>query len=225
MLKQIGQSVVRWSPLGGSALAVASFLVKQDWLVAMALFPATVISAVWAGYSKNFIGRLTEIYSDRAGNHANVVARWLDSLLETLRWQFSGFEGKYLKLQAKPCQEYDTEGFQPDKTAIPMLEEVFVPLELSGYGAERSIDPDKAKSAPEGLHIWDLLRRSRRDRTFKQMVIQAQGGFGKTTLMRHIALMYGEGKHRRYKAPKLVPFLLFLRDWRDLVHWVESNET
>ncbi|PZV18506.1 MAG: NTPase (NACHT family) [Leptolyngbya sp.] len=217
MLKQIGQSIVRWSPLGGSTLALASFLAKQDWLVAIALFPATVISAVWAGYSKNFIERLTEIYSERAGNHANVVARWLDSLLETLRWQFSGFEGNYLKLQAKPCQEYDTEGFQPDKTAIPMLEEVFVPLELSGYGAEHAIAPGRAEPAPDGLHIWDLLRRSRRDRTFKQMVIQAQGGFGKTTLMRHIALIYGEGKYRRYKAPKLVPFLLFLRDWRDLI--------
>lgn len=217
MLKQIVQNVVRWSPLSGSSLAFASFLVKQDWLVAIALFPATVISVVWASYSKNFIERLTEIYSERAGNHANVVARWLDSLVETLRWQFSGFEGKYLKLQAKPCQEYDTEGFQPDKTAIPMLEEVFVPLELSGYGAERPLDPDKTEATPEGLHIWNLLRRSRRDRTFKQIVIQAQGGFGKTTLMRHIALMYGEGKHERYKAPKLVPFLLFLRDWRDLV--------
>jgi hypothetical protein len=86
MLKQIGQSIVRWSPLGGSTLALASFLVQQDWLVAIALFPAAVISAVWAGYSKNFIERLTAIYSERAGNHANVVARWLDSLLETLRW-------------------------------------------------------------------------------------------------------------------------------------------
>ncbi|MEA5451321.1 GUN4 domain-containing protein [Leptolyngbya sp. CCNP1308] len=217
MLKQIGQSIVRWSPLGGSALAFASFLIQQDWLVAIVLFPATVISAVWASYSKGFIERLTEIYSERAGNHANVVARWIDSLLEALRWQFSGFEGKYLKLQAKPCQEYDTEGFQPDKTAIPMLEEVFVPLELSGYGAERTLLADGDQPASEGLHIWSLIRRSRQDRTFKQMVIQAQGGFGKTTLMRHIALMYGEGKHKRYKAPKLVPFSLFLRDWRDLI--------
>lgn len=210
MLKQIGQSIVRWSPLGGSALAFGSFLAQQDWLVAIALFPTTVISAVWAGYSKNFIERLTEIYSERGGNHANVIARWVDSLLEALRWQFSGFESKYLKLQAKPCQEYDTEGFQPDKTAIPMLEQVFVPLELSGYGTE-------AVTIGEELNIWALLRRSRQDSTFKQMVLQAQGGFGKTTLMRHIALMYGESKYKRYKAPKLVPFLLFLRDWRDLV--------
>ena len=49
------------------------------------------------------------------------------------------------------------------------------------------------------------------------MVIQAKGGMGKTTLMRHIALIYAQGKHRRRGAPKLTPILLRLRDFAEIL--------
>jgi predicted NACHT family NTPase len=45
------------------------------------------------------------------------------------------------------------------------------------------------------------------------MSIQAKGGMGKTTLLRHVALIYGQRQQRRYRAPKLVPVLLRLRDY------------
>jgi predicted NACHT family NTPase len=202
------QGIARWSPLGATSWAFASFLLKQEWATALVLFPSMVISGVWAAYSKNFIERLNEIYAERAKKDADALVAWMDSLNEALKWQFSGFDAKYLKLQAKLCVEYETEGYNPDRTAIPMLEEVFVPLELSGYVAESH------RSNPDGLRIWDLLRRSRKEPTFRQMLIQAQGGFGKTTLLRHVSLIYGQGKYRHYKAPKLIPFLLRLRDFR-----------
>jgi hypothetical protein len=173
-----------------------------------------MVTAVWAAYSKNFIERLSEIYAEKGKQDADALNKWLTSLDETIRWQFSGFETKYLKLQAKLCQDYTTEGFNPDRTTIPMLEEVFVPFQLSGYLIEDRSSAQDSQS-PDGLTIWDLVLRSRKNPTFRQMAIQAQGGFGKTTLLRHIALIYGQGKHRRYQAPKLVPFLLYLRDWRD----------
>ncbi|MBW4520533.1 MAG: GUN4 domain-containing protein [Scytolyngbya sp. HA4215-MV1] len=211
------QGIARWSPLGGSSFAFASFLLKQDWATAGLLLPVTAVSGVWAAYSQNFVERLSEIYGERARNDADKLVAWMDSLNQTLQWQFSGFDQKYLKQQAKLCQEYTTEGFNPDKTAIPMLEQVFVPLQLSGYFAEDIVRVQDLNHSPEGLSIWDLIRRSRKDRTFRQMAIQAKGGFGKTTLMRHIALIYGEGKYRNYQAPKLIPFLLYLRDWHALL--------
>ncbi|WP_196358079.1 GUN4 domain-containing protein [Nodosilinea nodulosa] len=67
----------------------------------------------------------------------------------------------------------------------------------------------------ENLDIWKLLARTRKDRKFRQMSILAKGGMGKTTLLRHITLIYSQGKHRRHRAPKLVPVLLRLRDWGD----------
>jgi len=45
------------------------------------------------------------------------------------------------------------------------------------------------------------------------MSIRAKGGMGKTTLLRHVALIYGQRQYRRYRAPKLVPVLLRLRDY------------
>ncbi len=198
-------AVARWSPLGGSSFAFASFLLKQEWVTAIALFPVTAVSVVWAAYSKNFIEKLVEIYSERAETDAVSFVAGLDnlnqSLKEAIEWQFAGFDEKYLKQQVKPFTRYVTEGYNPDKTAIPMLEEVFVPLALSGEQSEAN------------LQIWDLLRRSRKEHRFRQMVIRKRGGFGKTTLLRHIALIYGQGKHRKFNAPKLIPFLIFLRDW------------
>ncbi|MDA0867201.1 MAG: GUN4 domain-containing protein [Cyanobacteria bacterium] len=211
------QPLIQWVPLGGSGWLFASFLLKQDWLQVALTFPVTLVTAVWAAYSRNFIERLSEIYGERAKQDANALVVWMDSLDQALKWQFSGFDGKYLKQQAKLFQEYTTEGFNPDRTTIPMLEEVFVPLELSGYLPEVNPRLEKPLTSPDSLNIWDLIRRGRKNKIFRQMVIQAQGGFGKTTLMRHIALIYGIGKQKQYQAPKLIPFLLYLRDLRELL--------
>ena len=135
------------------------------------------------------------------------------SLLETWSTLRSDFEGQYLKQQARLCEEFTSEGFNPDKTTIPLLEEVFVPLDLSG-ALGMGVRAD-AELTSANLDIWKLLKRSRKDRKFRKMVILAKGGMGKTTLLRHIALVYGQRKQRRHRAPKLVPVLLRLRDWRD----------
>ncbi len=137
----------------------------------------------------------------------------------------STFTHQYLKQQKKSCSEHTTSGFDPG-TYIPLLEEVFVPLDLQGalYGTALAAAANPRELArwqqdvslqSENLDIWRLLRRTKHDRQFRQMCILAKGGLGKTTLMRHIALIYGQGKQGRYRAPKLVPFLLRLRDWRD----------
>lgn len=132
----------------------------------------------------------------------------------------SSFTELFLRQQAQLNEEATTEGFNPDLTKIPLLEEVFVPLELSGALGEQvlgaRIQRDPALFS-ENLSIWELLRRSQRknDRSFRQMSILAKGGMGKTTLLRHIALIYGQHKQRRYRAPGLVPILLRLRNWVD----------
>ncbi|MEO1069748.1 MAG: NACHT domain-containing protein, partial [Cyanobacteria bacterium J06638_6] len=138
-----------------------------------------------------------------------------------------GFTNRYLQQQARLCDEFTIEGFNTDRTAIPLLEDVFVPLDLSGaissgaltdgalinvknYREEGQYDPSLLS---ENLDIWKLLARTRKDRRFRQMCILAKGGMGKTTLLRHITLIYSQGKQRRHRAPKLVPMLLRLRDW------------
>jgi hypothetical protein len=128
------------------------------------------------------------------------------------------FTHAYLQRQARQCEEFTVEGFNPDRIAIPLLEEVFVPLDLSGAMGELALDASRRLNRSlqsENLDIWQLLARTRKDRKFRQMCILAKGGMGKTTLLRHITLIYGQDKYRRYRAPKLVPVLLRLRDWVD----------
>lgn len=149
------------------------------------------------------------------------------SLLNTWAAIRSDFTRLYLQKQANLCEEAITEGFNPDNTAIPLLEEVFVPLDLSGAGAYKStlesgnqrqqdqLDFETASQAAT-LDIWRLLKRTRRESKFKRMVILAKGGMGKTTLLRHITLIYAQGKHRRRGAPKLTPILLRLRNFSEI---------
>jgi predicted NACHT family NTPase len=148
---------------------------------------------------------------------------------QALELELEKFETEYLKRQAHLCEEYTTEAFNPDRTMVPLLEKVFVPLDLSGaFGilAEHSQESRSKLSRSqlerwqrdgllqsEHLNIWDLLKRSQGDRPFRQMSILAKGGMGKTTLLRHIALIYGQGNYTRYNAPKLTPILLRLRDY------------
>ena len=178
----------------------------------------------------NKIRQSSELWPEAAGCFVAAAGVWVvikvgkklaPKLDKALDWSIqlagasrlrSDFTGQFLKQQAHLNEEFTTEGYNPDRTAIPMLEDVFVPLELSGaigdHGLHNIQNPQDAALYSENLNIWELLRRSRKDRTFRQMSILAKGGMGKTTLLRHIALIYGQRKQRRYRAPRLVPILL-----------------
>lgn len=212
--------LVRWMPLGGSGWAFVSVLLKQEWVTSLALFPVMGMSAVWAAYTKNFIEQLQEIYGERGRNDANALVGWLDSLNETVKWQLSGFEGQYLKLQVKPCKDYETEGFSPD-VSIPQLKDVFVPLSIAEYRTDkagRSSGQMQMQEMFQPQSIWDILRKSDRDRDYRQILIRKQGGFGKTTMLRHVALIYSlrEQTRKPFRGPDRVPFLLRLRDFAEV---------
>ena len=142
--------------------------------------------------------------------------------MRPLKWQFSGFDAKYLKCQRLDCQEDHPDGIKDeDGIFTPLLQEVFVPLRLAadsvlaGHGAR--LNPAEAAEVCDVLLIWDLLKRVRQVPAYRQIAIRARGGYGKTTLLKHIAYTYGKQAYGKYRAPKLVPFLLYLtRCWSEL---------
>lgn len=79
------------------------------------------------------------------------------SLLEGLSTLRSDFEGQYLKRQAGLCGEFEVEGFTPDKTATLLLEEVFVPLDLSGA----FVDEQRHRELARLKHLVPVLLRLR----------------------------------------------------------------
>jgi len=142
----------------------------------------------------------------------------------------AGTEDKYLRCQGNEVDFSRTEGLNTFK---PLLKDVFVPLELSGtawrspdghdlpmpggFHSQKSIQEFLQKA--DQLRIWDILKRSPQESIYRSMVIQAWGGYGKTTLLRHITYIYCQKLYSQapYKAPKLLPVLLDFRQWQKVI--------
>ena len=215
------QEFVRWMPLGGSGGVFASFLLQQQWVQAVIMLPVTAITGVWAAYSKNFIDQLQDIYADRGKQDAKNLVSWMDSLDEALKWQFSGFDVRYLKAQSNSCVDYYGDDFKQQQGFMPpTLSQVYVPLMLDPASLslnQRSPNQCDQDAETTGSQIWGFLAQVRQVPAYQFIAIVADGGFGKTTLLRHITYTYAEGRHRRYRVPKFTPVLLYLRKWRDKI--------
>ncbi len=218
------QAVIQWMPLGGSGSIFVSFLLQREWLQSLLMFPVMAVTIVWAAYSEAVLIRLREISQERGRKDVDSLVGWLEAVNESIRWQLAGTEDKYLRCQGSSCCEYRTEGFRSG-AFVPLLSEVFVPLELSstfvrGVSGEelpmlagfRQEDAELMRSvAQDELRIWDLLARVKQYPAFSRMAILAWSGYGKTTLLRHITDTYAKQRHRRYKVPQFLPVLLYLR--------------
>lgn len=225
--------LIRWMPLGGNLGILVHFALRQDWFLMALSFPILIVTTAWGAYTESFLSRWREVWSDRGKQDVDRLVTVFDKFGEAIRWQFSGIDEKFLRSQADVCRDYAIEGFTPDGLIKPMLEEVFVPLEMAtgamsiecGFQPSRRAEMPRSHRDPSEVYlIWDFLAQVRKVPAYRNLVIQAWGGYGKTTLLRHIAYVYAYRPriaHRRHKTPKLVPVLLYLRKWRDRV----SQET
>ena len=214
------EALIRLSPLGGSGFVFISSLLKQKWLTAILMFPVMVATIFWASFTEGFLSKIQQAsnqWGESAGN-------WFTKILEAIAWQLAGVEDKYLKCQANPCKDFTTEGHKPGLNIFtPLLNEVFVPLDLSNSFIRNIL----GESLPmpqgfkwdektiellekDGLRIWEILKQTDKIPAYKRLAVLAWGGYGKTTLLRHITYIYTYKKEKRYQAPKLLPVLLLL---------------
>jgi predicted NACHT family NTPase len=222
-------TLIQWFPLGSSGWLLVSFIKDSQIMQALITFPLTGLAVAWAAYSKGFLAKLQTLYESRGDKDAESLVNWQDKLDQSVKWQLAGTEDKYLRCQGNEVDFSRTEGLSTFK---PLLKDVFVPLELSGT-AWRSPDGHdlpmpggfSQKSIQEflqnadQLRIWDILKRSPQESIYRSMVIQAWGGYGKTTLLRHITYIYCQKLYGQppYKAPKLLPVLLDFRQWQKVI--------
>ncbi|MFK8183430.1 MAG: GUN4 domain-containing protein [Phormidesmis sp.] len=231
IVEKLTSALIRWVPLGGSGFIWIHSLVQGNVAQSVLMFPVTAVTGVWAAYSESFLARLREGAGSRGREDADRVMGFAKRADSAVRWGLSGFEEKYLKAQANACEEYTTEGFAKRGGWKLLLEEVYVPLELSGEGVYREL-PERLLQKPlkpadmaamekaqrEGLSLWKLLGKAKKVPAYRQMAILAKGGFGKTTLLRYVTYQYATNPKRTSRernVPVLIPFLLYLRDWRD----------
>ncbi len=229
------QVLIQWMPLFGSGFALVSLLLKQEWLIAVLIFPLMIVAVFWGAFTKGFLNRVNEISEAGGTQGANKLAKFITSSIEAIKWQLAGTDDKYLKCQGDSCSDYELIGYnQPYGTFMPLLKDVFVPLELSdifikdstgeqypglpGYSKNKAFLEDvEAFKTARNLFIWDLLSQTRTTPTFRRLAILAWGGFGKTTLLRHVTYSYMTKQYKKYNAPKLLPVLLYLRQWQELL--------
>lgn len=220
--------LVRYAPFGGSIFVLGSFIKDAQWIQATVTIFPTIATTIWAAYSQAFLERLTEIYSEEGKKGADTFKRIQDSLSEAIKWQLAATDDNYLKCQGNELTLDKTKGLNS-----PQLRYVFVSLELSGNFLRNSDGqnlPLLSKFSGEeertqkilskkGLSIWYILRQAPKDPSFRSLIIQAWGGSGKTTLLRHVTYIYTHKLHRKkaYNAPKLLPVLLYLRTWQEII--------
>lgn len=128
-------------------------------------------------------------------------------------------EDAYLLLQVLDCRDYRTAGMGDRGQGILELPEVFVPLELDSSSIPAGFEqwaqlPDLEQRQRE-LDIWYFLREAKQNRAYRQLAIIAWGGYGKTTLLKYLAYIFGTKQHEQYNVPFLIPILLPLRQYRD----------
>lgn len=128
--------LVRFAPTGGSLWIFGSFIKDQDWLNAVITFPLMVIMVAWSAYSEGFLLKIQERMGEEGQKNAESLIEQLQKLnraiQESIKWQLAGTDEKYLKCQGSSCSDYETIGYnQASGTFMPLLKDVFVPLELS----------------------------------------------------------------------------------------------
>lgn len=187
---------------------------------------AKAIASTLIGFGFSYGAKLLEPIhrgnEKRLAKAGEVINNRIDSLTQGTIAKATRGEDKYLQCQAWDCQAYRPEGVRQSDLGTPLLEEVFVPLELDssatvpGFRGMESAE-DAASVRSEKLRIWELLKRTKAEPMLRQMVILAWGGYGKTTLLKHVAHTYGTKQQGRYKVLQKIPVLLVLRKYRDLL--------
>jgi predicted NACHT family NTPase len=206
---------------GGGLGAVWSLFKESD-------VPKAIASAViglglsYAAKMLQPIHKGNEARLEKLGNAAN---RGLDRMGEAVVAKVLSLEDRYFAAQAAECETCSTEGMAKISGIFtPMLEQVFVPLEfdrsalLPGFAGTEPMAPNLEMDVEKwrAVSIWDLLSRANRDAVYQEIAILAWGGYGKTTLLRHIAYSLGRNKQPQ-NVPRLIPVLLLLRKYRGIL--------
>jgi formylglycine-generating enzyme required for sulfatase activity len=211
------KSLIKWFPTGVGLGATGHFILQQDWTKAIISTTVTAGLSLWAKFSEGFMQEMEAGANERGKKTAQYMLTQADDLPKKLQWRLSGFENKYYQSLIEKYIALKTEGFNLAPTT-PNLEDVFVPLKVASEsyrniaaGINSTYQPSQTQQSSE---IWDFLTDDSRQRC---IAILAPPGSGKSTLLQYITITYAQKAYHKYKAPKLIPILLRLRDVREML--------
>jgi hypothetical protein len=180
---------------------------------------ASAVIGVVLAYVAKLIAPVHKGNQRRLERAGQAIDSGLDYVTDTMITAAQGFENKYLRCQASDCESVRAEGMaQREGILEPLLKEVFVELQIDSSGRLPGFRAEVAQRLEveefRKQTIWDFLAAAKREKAYRQLAILAWGGYGKTTLLKHVAYRYGMGEVPS-GAPKLVPVLLVLRKYRE----------
>ena len=217
-----------WSSLGGTGGLCLNFLIQGDWTKAGIFFLLFVITASWGliwAFLKNFLDTLKDGLEGMGKTSGGQVLENLErqrkisaeqSIQNAAREaeikRLTNFESKYLEEQKDSCHRDEADGVREEDHLdnYPVLQEIFVPLRLIDSPRELGFNRYEEMEGGQISDIWQLLRNSQDKEKLKRISIRARGGYGKTTLLKHLAYTYSISNYGDYRAPKFIPFLLYL---------------
>ncbi|HET9167034.1 MAG TPA: NACHT domain-containing protein, partial [Candidatus Angelobacter sp.] len=155
-----------------------------------------------------FIAR--EVGKLLVGDWIKDIAGKIDNVVRTV---LGGYRRKYLEHVISECRNFDMKALSTIGTFALRLQHVFVQPLVSPAPKlpPGSIIPLDIVEPLAGSDIWTYLQPENHS-TPDNLVIIGRPGGGKTTLLRHIALVLAQPKQRKkHQAPRKLPIFLALR--------------
>ncbi len=224
------QKLTKYLGLSGSGLGLSgtvAALMAGNGQIALAsamLTIALIIVAIAYKFVSGVTNRVLDKIEEELEKAEEPLATWIVKGLKTfvidLWWSLNPqFQRSYYRSLVEYFREFKIEGF---RIGLPVLdlEDVFVPLRVDPEIPENiSGGMISAYSESESQTIWDFLAQSTKKKfsNYRRLAVIGPPGSGKTTLLRHLTLTYAKKQHGKYKAPKFIPILLYLRDIRNLI--------
>jgi hypothetical protein len=185
---------------GASGISALNFLHNQEWV------KLGVAAALTAGFG--FLRAFTQGFVGKDGKQMGADAR--KQLAKTVdQRRKPGLTQRYREAIETYCYQWEIEG---EDAGGLTLEEIYVALRV------RSEQSQRAGIQRPG-EIWKFLPTAgSQDRLAnRRLVILAPPGYGKTTLMRHVALIYASGQWRNRGVREYLPVMLRFREIHSLI--------
>ena len=225
------QKIIKYLGLGGTGIGISGIiglLVKGQFKAAGVLGLLTIAVtglAIAYKFLSGVTNRVLDEIEEELENLEEPLAKWIVNQPKRFFtwlwwWQLnSQFQNQYYESLIDTFRELKIEGF---RIGLPVLdlENVFVSLQVAPEIPEKVTGGMvRGKVEAETQEIWDFLTQSSKKKfqAFRRLAVIGPPGSGKTTLLKHLTLIYAKKHNKIYKAPKLIPVLLYLRDIRHLI--------
>ncbi len=189
-------------PTFGIAFAWWGGFLKSPLAAALLAFGYELLVFIWG-----FLGK--DIWEELKPDVVKAATDWVKhSILNAV----SGFRRRYKEHVLYEHRIFSSRGLHTPGQGMIKLEEVFVELTIApSHALMVSANPLLVKSLPGSHAVWTFLRRFKKQRA-TALAILGPPGCGKTTLLKHLAIIFAINAQRRYRLGASIPIFLFLRE-------------